>query len=350
MHVIRRKYLDHSGWRRILRRRLWMARRQDDVFCGELSLVAVDAIRNPLDCIHDGRTLRLLDRGYQMLQWMPDGAPWAVTAFLDGEGQAAEWYFDVTASSGVEFGLPYYDDLLLDVVVLQDGTVHLLDEDELREAVQGGFVTPGQEAFAYGVARDIREGIGSDVRALRSVTDEHLAWMGENGRERDLSHERPTALGRRFAEMRPYAREACAWRYEGPYHVYNLSSDTLPELIAGRYCAYIGAFNELLGFACFAEPARIPTAEAFDWEDGKIDIGVGLRPDLCGKGGGCVFFEDVLRWMGGRFPGAMFRLSVAAWNERAMRVYRRCGFAPVRNVTHAASGEAFVVMERGVPS
>jgi predicted RNA-binding protein associated with RNAse of E/G family len=48
-----------------------------------------------------------------------------------------------------ETGFPWYDDLYLDVVVLADGSFHLLDEDELDEALQEGKITQDEYDIAW---------------------------------------------------------------------------------------------------------------------------------------------------------------------------------------------------------
>lgn len=151
-----------------------------------------------------------------------------------------------------------------------------------------------------------------------------------------------------FAPMTREAASAIArWEYGGDYAVYDMggdSEDTISELLDGCYFVTLDAEGNLMGFACFGVAARIPVVEPFDWEDGSLDVGVGMRPDLCGRGDGTAFFSGVLAFAFERFGVRRWRLSVASWNERAIRVYRKCGFARVCTVTHAVSGVPFDVM------
>ena len=50
------------------------------------------------------------------------------------KNEVIEWYFDISRRIGIENGIPYEDDLYLDVVVKPNGEIFLLDEDELKEA------------------------------------------------------------------------------------------------------------------------------------------------------------------------------------------------------------------------
>lgn len=126
------------------------------------------------------------------------------------------------------------------------------------------------------------------------------------------------------------AREALSWRYDGPYAVYNTTPDALEEAVA-VFCdpanAYFAARAEdgaLAGWCCFGPDARVPGGDYADPD--ALDVGIGLRPDLTGQGRGLAFFRAVLAFGRDRFAPARFRLTVAAFNARARRVYAGAGF------------------------
>ena len=79
-----------------------------------------------------------------------------------------------------------------------------------------------------------------------------------------------------------------------------------------------------------------------------VDIGLGLRPELTGRGLGEHFVGEALAFVRTRFDPRRFTLAVASFNERALRVYERCGFVEVaRSVRTTAGAEwEFVEMER----
>ena len=140
------------------------------------------------------------------------------------------------------------------------------------------------------------------------------------------------------------AHAIAAWRYEPPYDFYDATSDPgdLAELLdpQRRGGAYFSAFGEggtLVGFFQFERKGRC------------VEVGLGLRPELTGKGLGLGYMLAGLEFSRRRFDPEGFRLSVAAFNERAIRVYERAGFRRVEVFTHHTNGGEypFLLMTRG---
>ncbi len=147
------------------------------------------------------------------------------------------------------------------------------------------------------------------------------------------------------------AREIVRWHYEAPYDFYDVVNDPddLAELLdperrQGYYAVLSG--DELVGFFCFGAEARVPSGHYS--EGGAVDVGLGLRPDLTGKGLGLGFLLEGLEFARRRFSPEGFRLSVATFNERAILVYERAGFRRVKVFTHHTNGgeHPFLLMTR----
>ena len=148
----------------------------------------------------------------------------------------------------------------------------------------------------------------------------------------------------RIAPMSQEDAEAIAgWRYDPPYDFYDADADHRdlaelldPELRGDRYFSARDGSGELVGYF------------GFGYSDGVAGIGVGLRPDLTGRGLGLSFLEQGLAFAKERYAPARYRLSVAAFNKRAITVYERAGFARTRSFAHETNGGVFrfVEMER----
>jgi [ribosomal protein S18]-alanine N-acetyltransferase len=145
-----------------------------------------------------------------------------------------------------------------------------------------------------------------------------------------------------FRPMTPAdAEEIARWEYPEPYCFYDAAADAgdLAELLdpalrGEEYVSVDDGSGALVGF--FQFEARPPDA---------IEIGLGLHPDLTGRGLGSGFLETGLQEARGRFGPVRIVLAVATFNRRAIRVYERAGFTPVRTYIHATNGGEWEFLE-----
>jgi RimJ/RimL family protein N-acetyltransferase len=130
-------------------------------------------------------------------------------------------------------------------------------------------------------------------------------------------------------------RERDAWRYDPPYDFYD--GDGLPVKNPEFFFAVRDDEGALVGFYFFG-----PDGDA-------LFYGLGLRPDLTGRGLDEQFVLAGLEFARSLHGQRRVVLNVAAFNERAIRLYRRVGFTETgRHVqTFARYGAVeFIDMER----
>ena len=123
------------------------------------------------------------------------------------------------------------------------------------------------------------------------------------------------------------AREICTWRYDGLYSVYNLSDwevvvsncwELSSEVAREEYFVSIFLVDELIGFGRIQE-----------FED-KVSLGIGLKPNLCGKGYGKTAMALLIEEAKCRYPNEEIGLEVRTFNERAKKCYQQLGFVTRR--------------------
>jgi [ribosomal protein S18]-alanine N-acetyltransferase len=146
------------------------------------------------------------------------------------------------------------------------------------------------------------------------------------------------------------AQTIAGWIYTPPYNFYNWNPTDDPGKLLTSIPPFFVADDDderLAGFVCFGAAAQVPGGhEANLYDEDLLDVGLGLRPDLTGRGLGQSFLAAALTFATTTFHPAGFRLTVAAFNERAIRVYKRAGFeerARFLNVSHGIETE-FIVM------
>ena len=153
-----------------------------------------------------------------------------------------------------------------------------------------------------------------------------------------------SALGHlTIAPMTQTEAEAVAgWRYEAPYDFYDAPADEDdlallldPERRRDRI------------FSACAEHALVGFFEFRSAGDAVL-VGLGLRPDLTGRGLGASFIAAGLDFARELFEPRRFRLRVATFNERAIKVYERAGFVRTRSFAHETNSSVhpFIEMER----
>lgn len=124
------------------------------------------------------------------------------------------------------------------------------------------------------------------------------------------------------------------WTYPPPYNFYDMgkTETSVAELLFDGYRAVRCDNDPLVGFYCLGQSAQVPAGHrfsAYDSEGPVIDIGIGMRPDLTGKGLGAEFLDFVMREIRRNYPTTALRLTVASFNQRAEKLYRRFGFRPL---------------------
>ena len=134
--------------------------------------------------------------------------------------------------------------------------------------------------------------------------------------------------------------DIATWAYDGPWSVYDSAGELDPS--TGYWAVTEGA--RLVGFLCLGAEARVPgLAEAED----LLDVGVGMRPDLVGRGRGAGFAEAALDFAVRRAGRARaLRVVVQSWNARSLRLVRGLGFTATGD--HPVGAVTFVVLERPV--
>lgn len=148
------------------------------------------------------------------------------------------------------------------------------------------------------------------------------------------------------------ARSVLSWAYDPPYDFYNLEpaqiEEAIGETLDGSHWSVRDAEGDLAGFLSVGPTGQVPggcTAGVYETYPG-LDIGLGMRPDLTGQGRGLDFFLACVDFVRRELHAGDLRLSVATFNERAIRVYERAGFrrGPVFHSPSSAGDAEFMLM------
>ncbi|WP_414042824.1 GNAT family N-acetyltransferase [Macrococcus sp. EM39E] len=134
---------------------------------------------------------------------------------------------------------------------------------------------------------------------------------------------------------KPTAEIISKWDFGKDYSFYNIEEDpfVIETFLNGHY--YIVYFNdEIFGFFCDGESARMN--ENYELKDEVIDIGFALNPMFIGRGLGVELLKIIFDYY---HEYKIFRLTVADFNQRAIRLYKKIGFQFERSYTEMIDGQ-----------
>lgn len=139
------------------------------------------------------------------------------------------------------------------------------------------------------------------------------------------------------------AEEIAEWKYPFPYDFYDMTAD--PE----DYEEFLSP--EQRGehtYSAYDEQGLVGFLTMKRTQENVVDIGLGMDPSRTGKGGGEAFIRSGLNLLEEQFGDVDVTLSVATFNQRAIKVYERLGFVPVMTFEQNTNGSTFpfVKMEK----
>jgi len=142
-----------------------------------------------------------------------------------------------------------------------------------------------------------------------------------------------------------FAQVIAGWHYEGEYRFYDADQDPEdleelldPESWPETFFAVLNADQTLVGYFIFGH------------SEDAVEIGLGLAPEYTGQGLGLAFVNAGLEFARQRFQPKIFRLKVATFNQRAIRVYRQAGFLAGKVYMQEVNGRYYEFLSMNRPT
>lgn len=131
------------------------------------------------------------------------------------------------------------------------------------------------------------------------------------------------------------------WHYPKPYDFYDMINDEedYQELITPEY-------RKEHYYQIVSDTNLIAFFGIFPLSDIKIELGLGLRPNLTGKGFGQVIFTVIEEFVSSHFNHyEEIILSVAEFNQRAIKLYSRLGYEKIGHKKVVTNGSVYDFLE-----
>jgi ribosomal-protein-alanine N-acetyltransferase len=144
------------------------------------------------------------------------------------------------------------------------------------------------------------------------------------------------------------AREILSWRYDEPYTMYHLQDETAGKEVMdyllspdNLFYRMDGAEGRLIAFCSFGEDARV---NGGDYSSPALDIGLGMKPELTGHGMGRFVIAEVLKFSAEQFYFPDYRVTIAAFNQRAQKAWQANGFVQSQTFLRPFDQFPFVIL------
>jgi Acetyltransferases, including N-acetylases of ribosomal proteins len=129
------------------------------------------------------------------------------------------------------------------------------------------------------------------------------------------------------------AEEYLCWHYENPYIFYNIPEEgreeTRQEIFNDPDKHYFSVLNNGCLFGIYE----------YELSDHLFEIGLGICPNETGKGNGVRFVSNCIAFGKNHFNRqSPVSLDVAAFNKRAIHLYKKIGFVETGQVTRLSFG------------
>ena len=110
----------------------------------------------------------LIDNNYYIIEVIPLNENYCIRIFIDDKKNIILYYFDITKENGFDkhYNSPFYDDLYLDVV-LKDSNIRVLDEDELKIALEENNINNEEYELAINTKNEL-------IKSLKNNTNKFM--------------------------------------------------------------------------------------------------------------------------------------------------------------------------------
>lgn len=131
------------------------------------------------------------------------------------------------------------------------------------------------------------------------------------------------------------AADILSWRYAPPLDFYNPPSNTpgmVENLVDPQWQFHGIVYDQrLVGYASFGADGQLPGG---NYSKPALDIGLGMHPDLVGQGYGAAFVSAIASFAISHFIPQSLRITVAAFNQRALALYQGLQFEHTATFSH----------------
>ena len=128
--VIKRVRLTFDEWNKTVPKKEVNLFETEEIYGAFINIIEV---KKPQVWFCFNKKITVADNGYKWLVVLPKKDNYAITMYMDRNDVPILWYIDLIDGIGVDAdGIPFYNDMFLDLIVSDDGQVVEDDRDEFE--------------------------------------------------------------------------------------------------------------------------------------------------------------------------------------------------------------------------
>ncbi len=150
--------LKRNDWKRLKNKTIKIEDTENKYFKGKICLLTMKEVETPLKVNSPTGLITIADNNYKNIIIAPENVNWWLTVMFDANNNLIESYFDITRLNNFyDRENPFFIDMKLDVCIPYNHEPSIMDEDELKELLDNGFITNDDFNNAYTTANKIIE-------------------------------------------------------------------------------------------------------------------------------------------------------------------------------------------------
>ena len=160
--VIKRVKLTFDEWNKTVPKKEVNLFETEEIYGAFINIIEV---KKPQVWFCFDKKITVADNGYKWLVVLPKKDNYAITMYMDRNDVPILWYIDLIDGIGVDAdGIPFYNDMFLDLIVSDDGQVVEDDRDEFEKAYVDGIINNKQYQKVISVSEQLKQRISENQR------------------------------------------------------------------------------------------------------------------------------------------------------------------------------------------
>lgn len=172
---IKKKYMSKKDWNRVVDREYIYQKIEEENVRGVVSLLHIKKVTSPSYKVYrDNITVKIADDNFYWLQIAIEKTNYWITVMYDDKKNIIQYYIDITKENIIKDNEDsYFYDLFLDIVLLNDDVI-LLDEAEIRQALENKHINIEQYELAYNVTKEIMKSLEEKKYLLEEFSNKYF--------------------------------------------------------------------------------------------------------------------------------------------------------------------------------